>query len=382
MQIGMAHAACRRTLVSMIFLVGVSPSWAQYNPEISVIPRFLIQSDDGSKLPTERSFSKPQLTLDEFEVAIQGYLNPYARADVFLAKGGDTEEPIELEEVYASFVRGLPFDLNVRIGKYLADYGKLNMQHPHMWPFVTKPLSLQRFLGDEGLNDLGISASMLLPTGNTYSRLSFDVLSGGAVRALPPDAGATAGGIGLADTAGIADAYAYVARLMAFLPMGENSDIEIGLSGLSGVHDPYRSDRFVYGNLDIKYKWKPDLYTSLTVQGEYLVNARRISSGSFSGAPAVSQDITTSGFYVFADYQFSKVYSLGMRVDWSQSPYSADDKAQALSVFAGFAPVEESSAFRLHLQRTTNDTPAGRTDVHSIALQFLFSLGPHKAHPF
>lgn len=382
MRVGLFSSSHAVVLVSAFLLAETSSAVSQVNPDISVIPRFLLSTDDGQFLPSDRKFVQPKLTLDEFEIAIQGYLNPYVRADVFLAKGSDEEEPVELEEVYASFLRGLPFDVNGRIGKYLVDFGKLNMQHPHMWPFVTKPLSLERFLGDEGLNDLGVSLSMLLPTGEIYSRLSVDVLMGHPVRALEPDAGDVAGGIGMADTTGKADDLSFAGRLMAFFPISEFADLEVGISALSGVHDPYRSERFMYGNVDFKYKWKPNLYTSVTVQGEYLLNRRRVIAGSHAGIAGPSEDIQTSGLYLYADYQFQKIYAIGGRVDWSQSPYAADDKARAVSVFAGFYPVEESSAFRLHLQRTSYETPVGTTDVHSIALQFIFSLGPHKAHPF
>ena len=368
------------TLVMLVSQTGIVA--AQINPDISVIPRFLIKSDDGQSLPAERVFSKPQLGLDEFEVAIQGYLNPYSRADIFLAKGEDEDEPFEMEEVYASFVRGLPFDLNARIGKYLADFGKVNMQHPHLWQYVTRPISLERFLGEEGLNDLGISISTLLPTGDIYSRLSVDLLRGGPTRTLSPDGTQPHGGAGLADTTGGEEAFAYAGRLMAFFPIGENGDLEVGVSALSGVHDPYRSLRFVYGNVDFKYKWKPDQYRSVTLQGEFLANRRTVAAGSYAGAGLTDEKVTSSGAYLFADYQFGKIYDVGARFDWTQSPYATDDKASAVSLFAGFYPVEESTAFRLHLQRTAFDNPAGESVVHTIALQFIFSLGPHKAHPF
>jgi len=128
-------------------------------------------------------FSKPRFTLEELEVAIQANLNPYARADVFLAKPGpDSDAPFEIEEAYATVLRGLPLDLNLKVGKYLTEYGKMNGLHPHAWPFLSKPLSLIRFLGEEGINDLGISTSILLPTGgDIYSRLSLDVLRGNTI---------------------------------------------------------------------------------------------------------------------------------------------------------------------------------------------------------
>ena len=71
------------------------------NPEISILPRFRLESDDGGQLPARRIFSRPQFKLEEFELAVQSYINPYARADVFLAKAGTGDEPIEIEEAYA-----------------------------------------------------------------------------------------------------------------------------------------------------------------------------------------------------------------------------------------------------------------------------------------
>jgi len=343
------------------------------NPDISVIPRFRVESNDAAG-----SLRTPDFNLEEFEIAIQSYLNPYSRADIFLTKPGLGEEPIEIEEAYATFLRGLPLDLNLRIGKYLAEFGKLNALHPHAWPFLSKPLVLERFLGSEGINDLALGASIVVPLSDEiYSRISIDLLRGKTIGTLDPQSETSSGGIGLADTLHRLIPYALSGRYMVFLPLGDVADLEFGISGMTGIHDPYRNFGFSYGALDMKYKWKPDMYTALTIQGEALVNIRAVASG-FS-----SQDISTSGFYLYADYQFRKIYSLGARLDWCQSPYSADDKARGFALFTGFYPVEETTAFRLEYQRKSLDIPgSSSTTINTIALQFMFSMGPHKAHPF
>lgn len=354
------------------------------NPDISVIPRFRIESNDGSQLPARREFSRPDFTLEEFELAIQSYLNPYARADIFITKPGLGDVPVEIEEAYATFLRGLPLDLNVRVGKYLAEYGKLNSLHPHAWPFLTKPLSLTRFLGDEGINDLGLSASVLIPTGDVlYTKLTVDVLQGSSIALINPNAPHLTGGAGLVDTVSGQLYYANSARLMTFLSVSDNGDLEIGLSGLTGIHDPYAKLRFYYSNLDFKYKWKPDSYRSLILQGEALLNSRTISEGPDPKGQTILNDITTGGLYIYGDYQFEKIFSIGARYDWAQSPYSKDDRAQGVSIFFGFYPVEETTAFRLQYQHTASDAPGTPTlAVNTITLQFMFSMGPHKAHPF
>ena len=193
------------------------------NPQISVIPRFRMDSNDGEKLAQGiREFSRPDLQFEELEVAIQSYLNPFSKADVILTiPGPDIENSkLGIEELYATILKGLPLDLNVRVGKYRVEYGKLNMVHPHAYPFITQPLSQARFLGEEGLNDLGISASILLPTGDIYSKFTVDLLRGNSV----------ANAAGIADTTGAKPFYATSARLMGFFTLSDESDLETGIS--------------------------------------------------------------------------------------------------------------------------------------------------------
>lgn len=351
------------------------------NPDISVIPRFLVETNDGEKLAEgRRQFSRPEFSFEELEIAVQSYLNPYAKADVILTlPGPDVEESkLGIEEVYASILRGLPLDLNLRVGKYRVEYGKFNLTHPHAWPFITQPLSHARFMGEEGLNDLGISASVLLPTGDIYTKFTIDLLRGSAI--------GEATGIG--DSSGGKPFYANSARLMSFLTLGDYSDLEVGLSGYTGIHDPYNRDRFWYGNLDFKYKYRPGSYTSLVLQGEYLLNTRNASQdvdlNPFTDADGNPErrSITSSGFFVSADYQFFKMYNVGARFDWSQSPYSTEDKARAVAIFAGYYPVEETLGLKMQYSNTTTEIPGSSETINAIALQVLFSLGPHKAHPF
>lgn len=369
--------------LALITLSALAPALSQttLNPDISVIPRFLLETNDGERLDEGvREFSRPNFSFQELEVVASGYLNPFARADVVLAlPGPDLEEgKLGLEELYATVLRGLPLDLNVRFGKYRAEFGKINLQHPHQWSFVTQPISQERFLGEEGLNDLGLSASVLLPTGDVYTKLTVDLLRGRSV-------GEAAG---IEDSTGESQTYANSARVTSFFPLGEFSDLEVGVSTYTGIHDPYNGERFWYLNGDFKYKYKPDSYTSVTVQGEYLLNTRRASMDrelvpfvNESGDPE-ERRITSSGAYLFVDYQFMKTYSLGARFDWSQAPYSTEERAIGAALFFGYYPVEESLGLRLHYQHTREERHESTRNVNMIGLQAIFSLGPHRVHQF
>ena len=351
------------------------------NPDLSVIPRFLLTTDDGGHLSEgTRSFSRPELAFEELEVVLAGYQNPYARADVVLSiPGPDLEHAtLALEEVYGTILRGLPLDVNLRFGKYRAEFGKLNVVHPHAWPFVTQPLVQERFLGEDGLNDLGLSLSALLPTGDVYTRLTVDLLRGLWIPAAA----------GMKDTSGAPTYYGLSSRLMAFFTLGDESDIETGFSTTTGIHDPVARERFWYFNLDAKYKYAPSSYTSLTLQGECLLNTRRAvrdAEGTMFVDPQGMEEtrtITTWGLYLYADLRFLKVFSIGARYDHAESPYSSDDRARAAALFLGYYPVEETLGLRLHYQNTTTQSPGVLTSVNFIGLQALMSLGPHKAHTF
>ncbi len=379
----MTRGKARSVVFSLLGALLSVPAESQttVNPDISIIPRFLIETNDGEKLPGRREFSRPDFSFQELEMVVSAYLNPFSKADVVLTLPGPDVEAgkLGLEELYATVFRGLPLDLNVRFGKYRTEFGKLNVIHPHAWPFVTQPLVYERFLGEEGLNDLGISVSTLLPTGDIYTRLTVDLLRGGAV----------AGVTGLEDTTGDQPLYALSGRLMGFFPLTDESDLEAGVSGYTGIHDPYNRDRFWYGNLDVKYKYRPSQYTSLVIQGEYLLNTRRacldrtLAPFLGAGGTPVRKSLRTSGWYLYGDVQFFKSYSIGARLDRTESPYSADDRATAVAIFAGYYPVEETLGLRLQYQHTRHEAPGSdAVGVNAIALQVLCSLGPHRAHPF
>lgn len=95
-----------------IFFLFLTTAHAQTkNPNISVISDFRIFVHDDKILADEKN--KLNLNLEEIELAIQGYLNPYARADIFFAKHG-IEGSVEIEEASATFLRGLPLGLNIK----------------------------------------------------------------------------------------------------------------------------------------------------------------------------------------------------------------------------------------------------------------------------
>ena len=100
----------------------------------------------------------PALSLDEAEVSFQAVVDPYARADFFLAA---SPEGLEVEEGFLTFPT-LPGGLLVKVGKLKAQFGKVNT-HARPRPAVGRPAARHeepagRRRGTERCRLLGLAA--------------------------------------------------------------------------------------------------------------------------------------------------------------------------------------------------------------------------------
>jgi hypothetical protein len=100
----------------------------------------------------------------------------------------------------------------------------------------------------------------------------------------------------------------------------------------------------------------------------------------FAATEAVrAGDISTSGGYVIADWQFATRWNAGAKLDWSEGLETKDEIRRA-EAFVNFRIMEESTLFRLLFRREDGDGYASA--VNTTALQLVFGLGPHRPHVF
>jgi hypothetical protein len=386
-------------LLFIFIITAKSLSQSNVNPNISAIGTFNTFTNFIKETP---EYGKLNFELPSLELFIDGYLNPYARATADVAY---EEGEFGVEELYADVVRGLPFDIQIKGGKYLLGFGKINTVHEHAWPFLERPLFHQIYFGEEGFNDIGANLSFILPTEDFYSSLDVGVYSGDAIgksEAEDPESHES-----IQELRG--NSPIFVGRLGAFFSLTDFSNLEIGLSGSYGVHsktsyyyhlietpDPLNESlTYTYAGFDFKYKYRPDSYTALTIQGEALLNNREVLRETENPSGFYQDKINTFGSFVFIDYLFDKTFSLGVKYDFTYgiigddpgyAAISNDDKnkTQGFSGWIGYYPVEETLALRLGVQHLMFDYEDGtqRDDETTVTLQMIFSLGPHKAHPF
>jgi hypothetical protein len=380
-------------LITVIFKSSYSQS--SINPDISLIGTFNTYTNFIKGSP---EYGKLNFETPEMELFVDGYLNPFARATGNIAY---EEGEFAVEELYANIVRGLPFDLQIKAGKYLVGFGKINTIHPHAWPFLERPLFHQVFYSPEGFNEVGVSLSYLLPTGDLYSNLEVGVYNGQSIPILV-DTNAVERGINPI----------FVGRLNSFINIGDYTNLEIGLSGSYGCYSKVminttgnlnaimeeKTLNYLYSGIDFKYKYSPDSYSALTIQGEALLNYRdALEHGAF-GVDRVKDEVKNNsnfGGFIYADYKFEKHFAIGIKYDYTAGIFDDEpglstlmndykNNTQGIEGWISYYPVEETTALRLGIQHLLFNYADGtsRDAETTVKLQFLFSLGPHKAHPF
>jgi len=389
-------------VILLVLSASICKTQTTVNPDISAIGIFNTYTNFIKDTP---EYGKLNFDIPEMELYVEGYLNPYARAAFNIAFH---EGEFHGEEIYAHVVRGLPLDIQIKAGKYLLGFGKINTIHPHAWSFIYRPLYQQIYFGHEGFNDIGANLSSILPTGHLYTTLDLGIYKGDALESehhhdshegeeehdhIEMDRG---------------NSPIFVGRLGSFIPVGDFSNIDVGLSGSYGVYskiDFYSSTdsttspenkalNYLYGGLDFKYKYRPDSYTALTIQGEVLWNKRDVLRNNELDLD-YQKVINTIGAFIYFDFRFNRIFSIGAKYDFTYgiigdepnyNTLANDDqnKTTGIEGWLGYYPIEETLALRLgvqHLMFTYADN-TDRDGETTINLQLIFSLGPHKAHPF
>lgn len=333
------------------------------NPDISVIGNFFGKA--GAKNPYEFGSHdmRPPMQLDEAEIAFQAFVDPYAKANFFLAA---SQEGLSIEEGYAQFVT-LPYGLAARAGKMKALFGKANTWHTHVRPWVDQPLVLHNFFTDEQLSDSGVEVSKMFNNPYAFVEGTAQVFSGNN---------------SVFHRRKQSDLF-YDAHLKVFKDITENSNIEVGGSYARGsLPDtslrPGASSQFA--GIDVTYRWKPlmrGLYNSLIARFEGITNER------------ADLDHRLNGFYTSVDYQLAQRWFSGIRIDRADRGTPFEDASamftpasrftdRGVSATLTFWP-SEFSQIRGQLRHTSY---GGAKAINELLFQLQFAIGAHGAHTF
>jgi hypothetical protein len=330
-----------------------------FNPDTSVIGNFV---GVGGKNPFS---TEPAMQLSEAEVAFQAVVDPYARADFFLAAG---PEGLDVEEGFITFT-SLPSHLLLKVGKMRAQFGKVNTLHTHAMPTVDRPLVTQNLVGgEEGLADSGMSLSRLFPNSAMYLEATGEVYTGNS---------------GVFSTSQ-RSRLNYVGRLRAYRDITESMNVDLGTSFAFGPTDgaidtPLLSPDVVTTELnkrlvgiDATFRYRPlrrAIYQRFNVRTEMIWSRQDLSADAFT---------TAFGMYGLAEYQFARRWYAGARLDRSGRALDASLVDTGGSFFVTFWPTEFAQ-IRSQYRRTNF---AEGTNANELLFQVNFAIGAHGAHAF
>jgi len=327
-----------------------------FNPDTAVIGNFLGTAGHNEINPS------PALEMPESEVSFQAIVDPYMRADFYLAFG---EEGVELEEGYATLT-ALPGSLQAKAGKMRAAFGKVNTLHTHVLPWADRPLVINNLVGgEEGISDAGVSVARLIPIGNVFFEATGQVFRGDAAE----------GELYKSSKPGD---LSYVGHLRGYFDITESTNLDFGGSysqghNAAGIVDDVDLGRFttqLFG-VDATFRWRPltrAIYHQFVARTEYIRSHRDQIDGLQKA----------DGFYVSGDYQFARRWWVGGRLDQSGRADDASLLDRGQSFLLTFMPTEFSK-LRGQYRRTAY---ANGPTAHEFLMQFQFAIGAHGAHPF
>jgi hypothetical protein len=317
-----------------------------FNPDIAVIGNFLGAVGENDVAPA------PLFDMSEAEATFQAVVDPYARADFFLAF---SPEGVEIEEGFLTLT-SLPAGLLAKVGKMKQQVGKTNTLHAHALPWVDRSLANINLLGgDEGLADAGLSVSKLIPNQVLFLEATGEVFTGNS---------------------GVFQSHersqvSWVGRLRGYRDITEATNLDIGASFARGHNDagPDFTTRLVAVDATLRYRpLQRALYRRFLGRTELFWSRREQEDGT----------VPAFGMYVSGDYQFARRWFAGARYDWSERAHDSSLKDKGPSLTLTFWP-SEFSQMRGQYRRINF---AEGTTANELLFQFLFSIGAHGAHVF
>lgn len=339
------------------------------SPNVSANALFLYRNSNFSKDAT--STERNGIDLHEAELAFNADVDPYSRLNLLLAiapeytlNSGVVEKSwgIEPEVLYgeSSYFK----NLNLKIGKFKAMFGKTNLLHTHSQPLTDNAIVNTSLLGDGGLNDVGLSAAYLLPT-PWFSELSAEYLRGEGEKASFNSSSPN-------DAVG-------VYHFKNLFDINQDTTLEIGASYAHGKNS--LAARTNLAGADLTLKWRPadgGKYTSALLAIEYIKrDLKDVANPTEKG----------SGHSILGQYQFAQRW-LGLLRYESLKVENANTISELnegtikkYSLGLEFKATEFSS-YRVEYNTSKLPSAVSEKDEKKFYFQANFTIGAHPAHTY
>lgn len=312
---------------------------------------------------------------------------------------------VDVEEAFLT-LHSMPFGSELQFGRKLMEFGRLNANHPHHWPFADTPLALETFFGHHPWIDDGAQASVLIPNPwDLYAKVTFGFWRGKKLghghhhgegaeheahghethehgehethghedhhlheKAHEHDdemshgdecghAGETHASCGSHAAPVDWDKWVKTGRFSLDIPFGRNSHL---LLGHSVAWDANGDSRLFGADCTYKHRW-PNTYRKFTWQNEFIYGDIRERSEERAGA------------YSLASLTLDKHWEVGTRGDWVERMESSLHDELAGSFFLSYYLTH---SIRVTTQYRLRRMSCGEKE-NALYLQLVCGFGPH-----
>ena len=331
------------------------------NPEISVVGDMY-----GMYIANDKGFTEDLRSGAFFRVLglhFQSNLDPFSftKAAIEFTPSG-----VEFGEAYMTWSKIIPA-VSLTAGKFRQQFGVLNRWHVHSLDQFDFPLALTTILGEEGLNQIGLSFDWTMPSliadANT---LIFQITNGQNEHLFSGDMFSLPAGL---------------LHLKNYWDLSKDTYLELGLTGMFGTNNLKGYDE--EGNLILEDSRLTSLGgMDLTLFWEPLNQARYHSfiwrsELYYANKELMNDRIKAFGGYSYVEYKLDLQWQIGTRFDYTQS-FETNNSSKYNWQIVPYVTWWQSNWLKIRLQYNYLNGTEIPTAQNTIRLQIVFAAGPHK----
>ena len=265
--------------------------------------------------------------------------------------------------------------VQVKGGRFFVPFGRLSMIHDHDLPFVTRPRSIDTYVGGESGAD-GVQVQALIPATH------FLQVTAGAFNKVGGD-------FPLVNAAGNqrdSTELSYFLKALTSFDIGEDHTIEWGASTVQVPNEDIRRD---LSNMELTYKWHPAgstlkdrLVWGTELMRNHLHSRFELPPGDLAADPAFhSASKTGYGGYTYFEYFLDPHWSFGPRVDlFENAEPSLEAHRHTDQTYTGFVTYKFSEFSRLRFEGSRHEYLDGKS-ANEFYMQWTVFWGAH-THSF
>jgi len=331
------------------------------NPEISVTGDMY-----GKYITNKNNFTKTERSgvyFRKMDIHFQGGLDPFSFTKAIVEFNPDG---VELGEAYITLNKFVS-NVSLTAGKFRQQFGIVNRWHVHSLDQQDYPLALKTILGDDGLNQIGVSLDWTMPAFTSdANNLIIQITNGrndnlfsGQLFSFPSVLG----------------------HFKNYWDLTSNTYLELGFTGMIGKNNLKGYDTnnklilddtriTTLGGVDLTLFWQPAnqaLYKSFLWRTElYYANKELLNSR-----------IKTWGGYSYIEYKFAEQWQVGTRFDYTQ-PFEINNSSRYSYQIVPYITWWQSHWVRMRLQYNYLNGTDITDPVSTLRLQMVWAVGPHK----